>query len=63
VSWEKFQFGQLYMGKEALKKPQNPQDYRNIPSYIKGEKLSIKPAGEDAITWIKPDGINLLIAD
>jgi len=63
MGWEKFQFGQLYMGKEALKKPQNPQDYRNIPSYIKGEELSIKPVGEDAITWIKPDGMNLLIAD
>jgi len=63
MGWERFQFGQLCMGEEALRIPQNPQNYGNIPSYIEGEELSIKPAVNDAITWIKPDGINLLIAD
>jgi len=63
MSWEKFQFGQLCMGEEALRIPQNPQNYDNIPSYIEGEELSIKPAVNDAITWVKPDGMNLFIAD
>jgi len=51
------------MGEKALRTPQKPQDYSNIPSYIEGQGLSIGPAINDAITWVKPDGINLLIAD
>jgi len=63
MGWEKFQFGQLYMGEEALKIPQNPKDYRNIPPYIEGEELSIRTAVDDAITWIKPDDMNLFVTD
>jgi len=63
MSWEKFQFGRLYMGEEALRTPQNPHDFGDIPSYVKGEELSIRAAVDDAITWVKPDGINLLVAD
>jgi len=63
MSWEKFQFGQLYMGEEALKIPQDPRHDGDIPSFVEGKELSIRAAADDAITWVKPDGINLLIAD
>jgi len=63
MGWEKFQFGQLYMGEEVLEIPQNPQDDGDIPSYVEEEELSIRTAVDDAVTWVKPDGINLLIAD
>jgi len=63
MGWEKFQFGQLYMGEEALKKPQKPRYDGDIPSYIEGKGLSIRTAVDDAITWVKPDGMNIFIAD
>jgi len=63
MSWEKFQFGQLCMGEEALRIPQNPQDCGDIPFYVKGKELSIRTAVDDTITWVKPGGINLLVAD
>jgi len=64
MGWEKFQFGQLYMGEEALKIPRNNPRYNgNIPSYVEGKELSIKAAIDGAITWVKPDGMNLFIAD
>jgi len=64
MGWEKFQFGQLYMGEEAMKIPRNNPRYNgDIPSYVEGKGLSIRTAVDDTITWVKPDGINLLIAD
>jgi len=63
MGWEKFQFGQLYMGKEALRIPQKPRYNDDIPSYIEGKELSIRTAVDDAITWVKPDGMNLFIAN
>jgi len=63
MSWEKFQFGQLYMGEEALRIPHNPRHDGDIPSYVEGEELSIRAAIADAITWVKPDGMNIFIAD
>jgi len=64
MGWEKFQFGQLYSNKTAIDVPKNPIVGGDIPAHIEGNELSIAEAsGTETICWVKPDGMNLLIAD
>ena len=43
--------------------PQVPTDDGDVPQH-EGQTISIGAArGGEAITWVKPDGLNLLIAD
>lgn len=59
-----FNFGALYMGNHAQKIPQHPTADGDIPAYDVYSNISIRGGKQkQTITWIKPDGINLLIAD
>lgn len=59
-----FKFNALYLGNKIQPIPKQPVKDGFIPSYDGGTVISIGPAGEGkSITWIKPDGLNLLIAD
>lgn len=59
-------FGTLYMGDKPQHIPRTPRSMRDIPEYDGTSTIhlsfdSLKP--EERITWIKPDGMNLLISD
>lgn len=59
-----FKFNALYLGNKIQSIPKQPVKDGFIPSYDGGIVISIGPAGDGkSITWIKPDGLNLLIAD
>ena len=58
-----FKFGALYLGNNIRHVPQVPTDDGDVPQH-EGQTISIGAArGGEAITWVKPDGLNLLIAD
>lgn len=64
VGYSIFKFNALYLGNKIQPIPKQPVKDGFIPSYDGGTVISIGPAGEGkSITWIKPDGLNLLIAD
>lgn len=56
-----FKFGALYLGNKIQPAPQHPID---IPQYDGKATISLGVSGPgEGITWIRPDGLNLLIAD
>lgn len=64
MGWEKFLFGQLYLDGKPQHVPIDPTDKGDIPSYQNEQTISIMDANDDnAITWVKPDGMNLFVAD
>lgn len=59
-----FQFGALYLDAKIQAIPKRPIDYGDIPQYDGHAAIYIGPAKrKKGITWIKPDGLNILIAD
>jgi hypothetical protein len=68
-----FKFGSLYLEGVARNIPENPMEYGDISSHKimpnmhpNKPQMSIGPtSGTDkkVISWVKPDGINLLVAD
>lgn len=68
-----FKFGSLYLEGVAQNIPQNPTEHGDVSSYKiiphmhpNKPQMSIGPtsvADKKVISWVKPDGINLLVAD
>lgn len=59
-----FEFGSIYLGTMPQRIPRNPCFKGDIPSYMPDSSIRIGPTVEDKkIAWVKPDGMNLLIAD
>ena len=62
MSWETFQFGQIFLDDEPQLVPDFPTT--DIPEYFGPKSIDIKDAqDEEPITWINPVGTNLLVAD
>lgn len=59
-----FKFGTLCLNGEAKYIPRRPTSDGDIPQYDKMSRISIQSVEEgENISWIKPHGANLLIAD
>lgn len=59
-----FKFGALYLGDKIQPIPKQPTENGDVPSYNNKAIISITSASrKENITWIKPDGLNLLVAD
>lgn len=59
-----FQLGSLYLGDTVQHVPQQPDVNGDIPVYSGNGIISIgETAQGKSITWIKPDGMNLLVCD
>lgn len=59
-----FKFGTLYLGDKIQPIPHQPKYEGNIPQYGGRTTISIRPTNqEECITWIKPYGHNILVAD
>ena len=59
-----FKFGAIYLDDKIQLIPQRPERAGDIPQYDGRATISIGLAGkEESITWVKPDGLSLLIAD
>lgn len=65
MGWETFQFGRLYLGGMTPQHiPTSPTEDGDVPDYKEGQGIDIMGTSkEDSITWIKPDGMNLFVAD
>lgn len=65
MGYSKFQFGALYLDGVEQDVPQNPINEGDIMPYKSQQKLYIGDnfAPSNCITWIKPDGMGILIAD
>ena len=65
MGYDIFKFGALYLGDKAQHVPERPTINGDIPQYDGSSTISISPVTreEEPITWIKPYGINILIAD
>ena len=59
-----FKFGAIYLDDKIQPIPQWPERDRDIPQYDGRATISIVSTNQEkSITWIKPNGLNLLIAD
>ena len=66
MGYDIFQFGSLCLDNTAMDVPQNPFCGGNgdVPLYYGDTSISIKQTTRaKAITWVKPHGLNLFIAD
>lgn len=64
MGWETFQFGQLYLDGIPQRIPIKPEFAGDIPQYNEGQRIEIAgSSGDKAISWIKPNGMNLFVAD
>lgn len=64
MGYDIFKFGALYQGGEVQNIPQAPTSTGDVPRYNGKESILIGPAkSNESITWVKPHGQNLLIAD
>ena len=65
MGYDIFKFGALYLGDKAQHVPERPTINGDIPQYDGSSTISISPVTreEEPITWIKPYGINILVAD
>ena len=64
MGYDIFRFGAIFLNGNTQKIPKQPHWDGDIPEYNRVDSISIKPAtGAGTITWIKPNGLNLLIAD
>lgn len=62
MGYDIFKFGAVWVAGKPLYFPQNPTPM-NIPWYDEVSVVAIGPAKEEPISWVKPNGMNLLIAD
>lgn len=59
-----FKFGAIHLSNKILCVPQNPKEGGDIPQCTQRFKISIETESEcEAITWIKPNGMNIFVAD
>lgn len=64
MGYDIFRFGAIFLNGNAQKIPKQPHWDGDIPEYNRVDSISIRLAtGAGTITWIKPNGLNLLIAD
>lgn len=64
MGYDIFKFGALYLGAKIQVIPKQSVNGSNIPQYDGKSAISIGPATQKkTITWIKPHGVNLFIAD
>lgn len=64
MGYDIFRFGALYLDAKIQAIPKQPTDDGDIPQYDGQAAIYIGPAKKSkGITWIKPNGLNLLIAD
>ena len=64
MGYDIFTFGTLYLGDEVQYIPQQLSSGGDVPRYDSKSAISIGPAPQqEAISWIKPYGQSLLIAD
>lgn len=65
MGYNVFRFGALYTKDKIQPFPQNPKERGDIPQYrAQRFKISIGEEGDgDSIVWIKPNGMNIFIAD
>jgi len=71
MGWEIFRFGTLYVEGEPVKDPQDPTIKGDIPSYNSLNSQNSTPGSikisdtkpGSGISWVKPDDMNLFIAD
>ena len=64
MGYSVFQFGALYLDAKIQTIPKRPINDGDIPQYDGHAAIYIGPAKrKKGITWIKPDGLNILIAD
>ena len=64
MGYDIFTFGALYLGDEVQYIPQQLSSGGDVPRYDSKSAISIGPAPQqEAISWIKPYGQSLLIAD
>lgn len=59
-----FRFGILWLNDKIQPIPQRPERGGDIPQYDGQASISIASANQgESITWVKPSGLNLLVAD
>ena len=61
-----FRFGAVYLDGKMQCFPQHPVECGDIPMHDGKSKIFIKAASQNknkGIAWVKPDGLNLLVAD
>lgn len=65
MGYSKFEFGALYLNEIEQWVPQNPINEGDIMPYKNQQRLYIGEnfGSSNRITWIKPDGMGILIAD
>lgn len=64
MGWETFQFGMLRLDNEIQYVPFDPTGTGDVPSYQYGQHIDIVDVhDESGITWIRPDSMELLVAD
>lgn len=63
MSWDLFQFGQIYQNGIPQHVPTNPTARGNFPTHLPDTPISIFNEKDDVITWIKPNGMNIFVAD
>lgn len=64
MGWETFQFGRLYLDGKPRDIPTIPTRTGDIPDYGEGQEIDIMEGTlNHSITWIKPDSMNLFVAD
>lgn len=64
MGYDIIHFGAVYLGSEEQAVPRNPTTTGDIPKYHSRAAISFLPAvSGPPITWIKPNGLNLFIAD
>ena len=64
MSYELFKFGSLYIDGVELPVPETPTTSGDIPKFSGKGKISIQDSNAlGPITWIRPQGMDLLIAD
>lgn len=64
MSYSVFKFGALYLDDKIQPIPQQPIMFGDIPKYDGQANISIASANQEkSITWVKPSGLNLLVAD
>ena len=63
MGYNYFLLGSLYLGDSVQPIPQQPWTGGDISQYIDGTSISIGEAEPGKkITWLKPNGMNLLVA-
>ena len=64
MSYELFKFGSLYIDEVEVPAPEIPTSFGDIYHVYSEHKISIRDSDAmEPITWIQPEGMNLMIAD